>query len=172
MNAEMPRSMPGRFSPLRDRNSPPARTRQWTSGPLDTLDFELDDAVVEEQLVARFDDLGQPGKSHRGPSGVANDVLRGQGEGAAGSDLDGFLGQVGRCASSGRAGRPSGRSRGRRPSRRHRSRSMRAACSSNVPCEKFRRATLIPARIICSSNCRRIAGRPDGSNDFRLVRSQ
>ncbi len=34
VKALMPRSMPGRFMPLRERSSPPANTRQWTSSPL------------------------------------------------------------------------------------------------------------------------------------------
>ncbi len=45
-------------------------------------------------------------------------------------------------------------------------RHMRAACSSCVPCEAFRRKIETPEAIICAQNRRRVAGWPQRGDNF------
>jgi hypothetical protein len=60
----------------------------------DAFDFELNKAVVEIQGIAGFYGLRQAVKRHRDPFLIADDVLRGQGKGFAGLQLDRLLIQL------------------------------------------------------------------------------
>ena len=71
----MPRSMPGRFSPLRERSSPPTATVHSTSFPDDALDDELHETVVKKNAIAGLHHARQLLEAHRDALRIPNDVF-------------------------------------------------------------------------------------------------
>ena len=148
VNALIPRSIPGRLSPLRERSSPPTRTVQSTSVPCAATTSSWIWPSLSEERVAGFHHLRQLREAHRNAPLVADDVLGGEDEGVARLELDRLVGDGAdphlRPGEVGHDGDvpPGSCGRGPKPSTTRR-------CDSKSPCEKFSRATFIPASTSC-----------------------
>ena len=106
VNALMPRSMPGRFSPLRERSSPPTATDAFHVVARDALDDELHETVVEKEPVAGLHHARQRLEAHRDALRVADDVFIREREADRPARAGSAPARFSRAASSAPADRP------------------------------------------------------------------
>ena len=88
VNALMPRSMPGRLRPFRERSSPPTATLQCTSLPATRSTTSCTRPSLRKSRSPGFTTWGSRSKLIETRCGVADDVLAGQREAVAGAQLD------------------------------------------------------------------------------------
>ena len=134
---------PGRLTPLCDLTSPPTTTRQRARPCSTSSTREPDEAVVDQDVVARPQHLADHGGRDR-QLAVRRRLL------ADDEDLlvlqqDARRRRGRRSAASGPAGRRSARAACRSPSCTSRTTCARAAWSSWLPCERLRRIASTPA---------------------------
>ena len=159
VKALMPRSIPEGSALCGNavrRRPPPVHT---TSLPPTDTDFELDEAVIQEEGIPGFDHFGESLKGDRNPPCVPPDRVGGQLKGSPGVSSTGSWqipdphlrpGQVGHD------GQPFPRFRAAAAGW-----SMTLRWPRKSPWEKLSRAIFMPARIICFHDLGRFGSRPD-----------